>query len=226
MSQSWLRLTFFSCQGLFKKIIFSDTKKQLQHEVEERLENIALLTDADKEINLKFDSEIQKLSTTIESMASTIESMAITIKGLKNADNILTNSLNDNALRFHVETKQGGYWPGNTLFTFETKFTDTHNAMNTETGLFTAPFSGTFGFVFYGEFQCVGSHHDLYVDHNGARSKIYHCFGGDSIDDSGSSIYYALSLKQGDKVGIFVETAYVIIGYHPAKFTGFLLQKN
>ncbi len=55
--------------------MFSDTKKQLQQEVEERLENIALLKDADKEINLKFDSEIQKLSTTIESMASTIESL-------------------------------------------------------------------------------------------------------------------------------------------------------
>ncbi len=98
--------------------------------------------------------------------------------------------------------------------------------MNTETGLFTAPFSGTFGFVFYAEFYCDSSpSRNLYIDHNGARSKIYHCYGGSS-GYSGSSIYFALSLKQGDEVGIFVEIAYVDLEDHPAKFTGFLLQKN
>ncbi len=202
--------------------IFADTKQQLQQEVEERLENIALLTDADKEINLKFesnDSEIQKLTTTIEGIASTIE-------GLKNVDNVLTNSLNDNALRFHVETYTGGVWPENTLITYDTKLTDTHNAMNTETGLFTAPFTGTYGFVFYGGFYCDGAHRYLYIDHNGARSKIYHCYGAGSVDYSGSSIYFAISLKQGDTVRIFAGTANVRLLDHPAKFTGFLLQKN
>jgi hypothetical protein len=152
--------------------------------------------------------------------------MASTIEGLKNADNVLTNSLNDNALRFHVETRTGNSWPENTLITYETKLTDTHNAMNTETGFFTAPFLGTYGFVFYAEFYCYSSSRSLYIDHNGARSKIYRCYGGDSSDDSGSSIYFALSLKQGDTVGIFAGTAHVQLGYHPAKFTGFLLQKN
>jgi hypothetical protein len=33
-------------------------------------------------------------------------------------------------------------------------------------------------------------------------------------------------LKQGDKVGILTGTAFVRLFYHPAKFTGFLLQKN
>ncbi len=165
------------------------------------MENIDLLTDANKEINLE-------------------------IEGLKNADNVLTNSLNDNALRFHVETSTGGHWPDNTFITYETKLTDTHNAMNTETGLFTAPFSGTFGFVFYAEFYCDSAYHYFNIDHNGARSKIYNCYGGNSVDYSGSSVYFAVSLKQGDKVGIFVETAYVKLGNHPAKFTGFLLQKN
>jgi hypothetical protein len=98
--------------------------------------------------------------------------------------------------------------------------------MNTETGLFTAPFSGTFGFVFYGEFYCDHVGRFLYFDLNGARITIYRCYGGDSNDDSGSSIYFALSLKQGDRVGIFSGTAFVGLGYHPAKFTGFLLQKN
>jgi len=168
------------------------------------MENIDLLTDANKEINLE-------------------------IEGLKNADNVLTNNLNDNALRFHVETKRESvHWPENTLITYKTKLTDTHNAMNTETGLFTAPFSGTFGFVFYGQFYCEKEYSYLDVDHNGARSKIYNCYGAGYINgsDSGSSIYFAISLKQGDKVGIFVETVNVYLGNHPAKFTGFLLQKN
>jgi hypothetical protein len=180
------------------------------------MENIALLTDADNQLNLRFeshDSEIKKLISIIE--------------GLKNADNVLTNSLNDNALRFHVETRTGSFWPENTFITYKTKLTDTHNAMNTETGLFTAPFSGTFGFVFYAELYCDGGYRDLYIHHNGARSKsIYRCVGSSSSDFSGSSIYFALSLKQGDEVGIFSGDAYVKLAYHPAKFTGFLLQKN
>ncbi len=140
----------------------------------------------------------------------------------------LTTNLNGNALRFHVETKiEGISWPYNTLITYQTKFTDTHNAMNTETGIFTAPFSGTYGFVFYGEFKCDGPYRYLYIYHNGARSKkIYHCYGSNSAAYSGSSVYFALSLKQGDTVGIFSGTAFVFLGYHPAKFTGFLLQKS
>jgi hypothetical protein len=205
--------------------IFSDTKKQLQQEVEERLESTSLLTDADHQLNLKIeshDSEIKKITTLIESMASTIE-------GLKNANNILTNSLNDSALRFHVETKSGGgNWPQNTLFTYEAKLIDTHNVMNIETGFFTAPFSGTYGFVFYAAFTVDSEPRKSYVDHNGARSKIYysdiycyHCTTSIS-----SSVYLSLSLKQGDTVGIFSGGAYVYLHEHPAKFTGFLLQKN
>ncbi len=157
-----------------------------------------------------------------------MEGIASTIESLKNVDNVLTNSLNDNALRFHVETRTAdAYWPYNTLISYETKLTDTHNAMNTETGFFTAPFSGTYGFVFYAEFGCdVSQSRILYVDHNGARSKIYHYHGSNSVDYPGSSIYFALSLKQGDTVGIFSGTADVGLYYHPAKFTGFLLQKN
>jgi hypothetical protein len=203
--------------------IFSDTKKQLQQEVEERLENTSLLTDADHQLTLKIeshDSEIKKITTLIESMASTIE-------GLKNANNILTNSLNDSALRFHVETiSEAATWPFDTLITYQTKLTDTHNAMNTETGLFTAPFSGTYGFVFYGEFFCDSYSRSLYFDHNGARSKNFECYNDENVYISqSSSVYFALSLKQGDAVGIFTEFAYVKLDFHPAKFTGFLLQK-
>ncbi len=112
------------------------------------------------------------------------------------------------------------------MITYNSKLTDTHNAMSTVTGKFTAPFSGTYGFVFYANFKYTVFGF-LYVDHNGARSII---FEGTSIDYTGdyisSSIYFALSLKQGDEVGIFSGIVDVCISFHPAKFTGFLLQKN
>jgi hypothetical protein len=180
--------------------------------------------DANKEFNLKIeshDSEIQKLTHTIESMARTIES-------LKNADNVLTANQKDNALRFHVETKLDNVdWPLNTLINYKTKLTDTHNAMITETGFFTAPFSGTYGFVFYARFYCVSKLGYLYVGHNGVRSSIiFECDTGSSYSTSSSAVYFALSLKQGDTVGIFTGDAQIWLGFHPAKFTGFLLQKH
>jgi hypothetical protein len=95
--------------------------------------------------------------------------------------------------------------------------------MNTETGLFTAPFSGTYGFVFYSYLFCGKTSGQLNVDHNGARSAIYRC---NSITDKSSSVYFALSLKQGDTVGIFAEYATPHLFSYPAKFTGFLLQKH
>jgi hypothetical protein len=179
------------------------------------MESIALLTGVDKELNLRIDYEIQKLTAIIE--------------GLKNADSVLTNNQKDSALRFHVETKLGSnHWPQNTLISFVTKLTDTHNAMSTGTGKFTAPFSGTYGFVFYADFWRHTNSRFLYVDHNGARSKIFE--GSTSVDYThdyiSSSIYFALSLEQGDEVRIFSGNADVSIYVHPAKFTGFLLQKN
>ena len=211
--------------------MFSDSKNQLQQEVEERMENMALLTDADKEINRKIDLKFESQDSEIKIITSLIEGMTSTIENLKNTDNVLANSLNDNALRFHVETSTGGHWPDNTLITYTAKLADTHNAMNTETGIFTVPISGTYGFVFYAEFQCdgVGAPANLYVDNNGLRSKIiFFCQSNHSTEySSSSSVYFALCLKQGDTVGIYLGTdALVRLDPHPAKFTGFLLEKN
>jgi hypothetical protein len=156
--------------------------------------------------------------------------MASTIETLRYANNVLTNSLNDNALRFHVETKLADFSLPSAVITYETKLTDTHNAMNTGNGIFTAPFSGTFGFLFYAQFWCDAKDRYLYVDHNGARSKIFLC-DTDYIDSSisyssSSNVYFALNLKQDDKVGIFTGSVSLWSKPFPAKFTGFLLQKN
>jgi hypothetical protein len=117
-------------------------------------------------------------------------------------------------------------WPGNTFITYETKLTDTHNSMNTETGMFTAPFSGAYGFVFYSDFICEGLYSELFVEHNGGRTTIFFCQDFFSTISKSSSIYFALSLKQADTVAIFSGTAFAGSFPHQAKFTGFLLQKE
>ncbi len=222
-------------------VIFSDTNNQLQQEVEERTGNIALLTDADNQLNFQIQSlynEFQNLTTTIESMASSIES-------LKSADNVLTSNQKDNALRFHVETKldyncpqntlityetklTGDKWEENTLITYHYKLTDTHNAMDIKSGYFTAPFSGNYGFVFYATFKCGSEDvRELFVEKNGTKIKLFFCQTDDDTDISkSSSVYFALSLKKGEGIVLNAGTTYSRLDLHPAKFTGFLLQKD
>ncbi len=162
MPWSWLRI--FSSNFF---LIFSDTKQLLKQEVEERTGNIALLTDADNQLTFQIQNlfdEFQNLKTTIESMTSTIE-------GLNNEVNVLKNSLYDNALRFHVENRTQ---PGDVI-TYESKLIDTHNAMNIETGTFTAPFSGSYGFVLYARFQCFNDgNSQLFYDVVGSNIFLYY----------------------------------------------------
>jgi hypothetical protein len=153
--------------------------------------------------------------------------MANTIENLNNAINVLTTNQNDSSLRFHVETKAGsGYLPLQSRITYETELTDTHNAMNKETGIFTAPFAGTFGFVFYAKFLTDYDQHQLYVDHNQARIAIFGYHIDSSSEYGSTSAYFALSLKKDDTVGIYTGTAKIGFYSYPAKFTGFLLQKS
>jgi hypothetical protein len=140
---------------------------------------------------------------------------------------VLGNNLFDNALRFHVETQlDDAWWTQYLLLTYENKIADTHNAMNTETGLFTAPFSGIYGFLFYAYFDCDSELRNLSVEINGARLSIFGC-QTDSVshDYVSRSIYFAYTLMQGGTVGIYTDTAKLMLYPHPAKFTGFLLQK-
>ena len=154
--------------------------------------------------------------------------MASTIESLKSADNELTTNQKDNALRFHVETDTGGVWPENTLITYHYKLTDTHNAMNISSGYFTAPFSGNYGFVFYATFKCGREDvRELFVKKGNEKIELFFCQTDDNTDISkSSSVYFALSLKKGEGIVLNAGTTYSRLDLHPAKFTGFLLQKD
>ena len=124
---------------------------------------------------------------------------------------------------FFYSTGGGGYFPTDTVLTYEIKLVDTHNAMDGN-GAFHAPFAGSYGFIFH--FQ---SHYRqvnvLYARHNGNRFVIHYSDAGQNAEmDATETVYFALYLNPGETVQIDTGSTNVAKGIR-AKFMGFLLSK-
>ena len=134
----------------------------------------------------------------------------------------LSSKFDKSNLKFHVETKQGDiWWPENTDVTYETKLADTHNALDMASGIFTAPFDGVYGFMFYSWF-CTDNG-NLYAGHNDVWVHVFNRYNSAPTDtNQASTVYFALNLKQNDKLKINSSTSKMYHGF-PATFTGFLL---
>ena len=104
---------------------------------------------------------------------------------------------------------------------------DTHNALNHQTGTFTAPFDGVYGF-FFDSFFRIDSEYGysiLYAYHNSQKFSIYNANTSDDKYGHGSSaVYFALKLKQNDTVKINSGNSNIHLYLFPATFMGFLLQ--
>ena len=127
--------------------------------------------------------------------------------------------------KFHVETRTEAwyYWPKNTPLTYSKELVDTHNSMDPLSGTFVAPFSGTFGFMFYTHLQVAREDRYLFAVHNGNYITI--SYSWHSYEDANShNIYFALKMNQGDTLQINSGRASIHIGNFPSKFMGFLLQ--
>jgi hypothetical protein len=143
--------------------------------------------------------------------------------------------LNDKALRFHAQAYQKDdyypWWEANTMITYNTYYlTDTHNAMNAEKGIFTAPFRGHYGFEFYAELKCSPTQMDLFADvkYTDVDHRIQYKIFTNTCSEkeySSTSVYFALRLDQGDEIGIFTKFENVYLENHILTFTGFLLEK-
>ena len=132
----------------------------------------------------------------------------------------MSSKFDKSNLKFHVETKQGDiYWPEYTDVTYETKLADTHNALDMASGIFTAPFDGVYGFMFYSVF-CTDNGH-LHVVHNDVYIDVFYRYTQADTTQA-STVYFALNLKQNDKVKIYSSTSSMHYGLH-ATFMGFLL---
>ncbi len=207
-------------------------------EVETRTNEVATtnqnLEDTNSRVNENtgFITEVQSI---VENNQDRINIHETFIEALRS--NMTTNShdiqtlldnFKDSLLRFHVETKiMHNYWPEETVVTYEKKVVDTHNAMNIESGIFTAPLIGVYGFFFYSEIDC-GNNRYLYVYHNDLKINIQACWT-DSKDDSvltSNSVYFASEMKVGDTLKIFSGSALISLGLLPSKFMGFLLEKK
>ncbi len=117
------------------------------------------------------------------------------------------------------------------MITYNTYYlTDTHNAMNAEKGIFTAPFRGHYGFEFYAELKCSPTQMDLFADvkYTDVDHRIQYKIFTNTCSEkeySSTSVYFALRLDQGDEIGIFTKFENVYLENHILTFTGFLLEK-
>ena len=109
--------------------------------------------------------------------------------------------------------------------TYENKLSDTHNAMDQNSGMFRAPFAGTYGFIFYFQAHRFGRIQNLYALHNGNRVLIHYVDMAQNAEmDSSNTIYFARYLNPGETIQIESGSANIHM-FDPAKFMGFLLNK-
>ena len=154
-------------------------------------------------------------------MASTINSV---IKGVNTSLDNLNIRIRDSLVNFAAEAELSeSFWPVESIVTYSKKLTDSHNAMDTKTGFFTAPFDGAYTFLFASRFSCEYDGY-MYARRN---QSLYHIFTCKKPNDARVlpflTIHFTMQLFAGDQVGI--ETSkYIKLHRMPEmKFSGFLL---
>ena len=125
-------------------------------------------------------------------------------------------------VNFAVENILSSDWPQEQVVTYNVKLADSHNSMNIESGIFTAPFDGTYIFLFYAKVFCDSDSHYLFTIKNQeiGQISIHQCHNVGSDLMSGTTVVFTMQLKAGDQVGIYSRSS-VLRDY--VKFSGFLL---
>jgi hypothetical protein len=131
-----------------------------------------------------------------------------------------------------MRTDGQSFLPGESVIQYVTELADTHNAMDAPSGRFTAPFAGTYGFIFSAQFKCTYSPAWLYLHKNGLRDRTLHfceLYLTDSTSDNifgSNTLYFSMDLQPGEFIEIQTGSSNINVEYFPAKFTGFLLRKH
>ncbi len=107
--------------------------------------------------------------------------------------------------------------------------------MNMETGTFTAPITGVYGFTFTAHFVCESEDRFLHVKFNGQYGGIIHFCRLDTDDyfpfykahlNGGNTVHFSRNMYKGDRLEIDSGSAHVWMGKISACFSGSLLKKN
>ena len=132
-------------------------------------------------------------------------------------------------MKFYVESnfQFGEHWPANTGITYGREFLDTHNALDLDSGYFTAPFNGIYGFFFSAVIYKwdMQNHNNVHVHINDINVASYN-FQYDRAAAT-ETIFFAHYLNAGDRLNMFqAEGEGIWINTNPATFMGFLMQKS
>jgi hypothetical protein len=218
--------------------ISSNTGLQLQltQEIEERARGIGEVNQSLQTVKTFLDetrgvadSNTNRLNNHDSEFGNTNNRITNNENRINNNENgirSLTESLRESSLAFHVETTYVGVYPQENVIGYGKKLVDTFNVLDAGSGTFSAPFSGSYGFFFYSEFSCSGGSNYLYYFYNDQKVKVYECQIPDDTVNVSETIYFALSLRQGETVRMFSGSANLYLYSSPASFMGFLLQKE
>ena len=208
--------------------INADEINQVKSRVSSAEENINTNAAAIQTLNSNLQTLSEHHDNDVTAVRNELSSNLVFIQDVNSRLQILTERFDTSLLRFHVESATfGDNWPLYSVITYERKLVDTHNAVDMAAGAFVAPFPGVYGFLFYGSFRTELRSTYLEAYRNEEKIILFEEYssGGERIRKSGT-IYFALELQQNDRVRINSGDTQMYMGYHPAKFSGFLLQQN
>ena len=141
------------------------------------------------------------------------------------------NAYRYSQVKFLVQTRcceGSSMWPDNTRLVYNYEHRDTHNALDTDNGQFTAPMTGLYEFVLSADYRIYDERSDsafININHNDQRSRQY-MFDSRNDDEvwQAYSIFFIHYLNQGDRLDISVEGDPIFdITRNPILWTGYLI---
>jgi hypothetical protein len=113
----------------------------------------------------------------------------------------LSSRVSGLSLRFTVEDTDP--FAPDSWVTYKSELADTHGAMDPESGIFTAPFSGFFAFTLYAKVPCSADRGVIIAFHNSAARPIFECdYYNDGVLFSSHAIHFSMRLEASDEVRI------------------------
>ena len=146
--------------------------------------------------------DINDMNVSLESTINSVSNNTHLINHLNNSLDILSSRIHDSEVNFAVETNSFGEWAADTRVTFGKRLTDSHNAMDLYSGIFTAPLTGTCTFFCFAQMRCDGGIRYLYAVKNWGKIEIFKCDTDTFGIASGTNVVFVMQLIAGDQLSL------------------------